>query len=276
MQVPENRRRAPTYWGVQADGSGSILYSINSTRNSFEDSASPHWFATTHWSVVLAAGSDSSPAALEALERLCRTYWYPLYAYTRRRGFSPHDAEDLVQGFFAKLIEKEMLAGLQREGGRFRSFLLACFNHFLSDQRDSVRRLKRGGNREILSLDADQAEGRYSLEPADLVDPQKIYERRWALTVLETVLARLKAELDGEGKRRLFDELQALVVGEPGAGRQAEAAARLGLSKGAVAVTVHRLRQRYRRLLREEIAHTVQRIEEVDDEMQHLLRVLSG
>lgn len=225
---------------------------------------------------MLAAGSDSSPAALEALGRLCRTYWYPLYAYTRRRGSSPHDAEDLVQGFFARLIEKEMLAGLQREGGRFRAFLLACFNHFLSDQRDCARRLKRGGDREIVSLDAEQAEGRYSLEPADLVDPEKIFERRWALTVLDTVLARLKAELEAEGKGQLFEHLQALVVGEPGATRQAEVGARLGLSEGAVAVTVHRLRQRYRRLLREEIAHTVQRIEEVDDEMQHLLKTLSG
>ncbi len=226
--------------------------------------------------MVLAAGTDSSPAAREALEELCRTYWFPLYAYTRRRGFSPHDAEDLVQGFLARLIEKEMLAALQREGGRFRAFLLACFNHFLSDQRDSARRLKRGGGREILSLNTEQAEGRYSLEPADVVNPEKVFERRWALTVLETVLARLKAQLETEGKGPLFAHLQALVLGEASAVRHAEIAARLGLSKSAVAVTVHRLRQRYRRLLREEIAQTVQRPEEVDDEMRYLLAVLSG
>jgi RNA polymerase sigma-70 factor (ECF subfamily) len=227
--------------------------------------------------VVLAASDDdSSPAACEALERLCRTYWYPVYAYARRRGVSPHDAEDLVQGFFARLVHKQMLRNIQREGGRFRAFLLSCFNHFLSDQRDLARRLKRGGGHEIVSLDAAAAEGRYSLEPTDLVDPAKIFERRWALTVLETVLARLKAELEAEGKGRLFEHLQALIVGEPGAARQAESASRLGLSEGAVAVTVHRLRQRYRRLLREEVAQTVQRVEEVDDEMGHLLGVLRG
>jgi len=226
--------------------------------------------------VVLAAGSDSSTTGREALERLCRTYWYPLYAYTRRRGFGPHDAEDLVQGFFARLIEKEMLHRVRREGGRFRAFLLTCFNHFLSDQQDSGRRLKRGGGREFISLDAELAEGQYSLEPADPLDPGKIFERRWAMTVLETVLARLKAELEAEGKGRMFDHLQALVVGEPGAARQAEAAAHLEMSADAVAVTVHRLRRRYRHLLREEVAQTVPQIEEVDDEMGHLLAVLRG
>jgi len=174
------------------------------------------WFATTHWSLVLAAGADSSPVASEALERLCRSYWYPLYAYARRRGFGSHDAEDLVQGFFARLLEKEMLRKVQREGGRFRAFLLACFNHFLSDQRDMSRRIKRGGNREIVPLDAAEAEGRYSHEPADPANPAKIFERRWALTVLDKVLARLKAELETEGKGRLFEHLQALIVGEPG------------------------------------------------------------
>jgi RNA polymerase sigma-70 factor (ECF subfamily) len=226
--------------------------------------------------VVLTAGGDSSPAAREALERLCSTYWYPLYAYTRRRGFSSHDAEDLVQEFFARFIEKDVLAGVQREGGRFRSFLLTCLSRFLNDERDRARRLKRGGDREIVSLDAEAAERRYLLEPADLNDPEKIYNRRWALTVLERVLARLKNELEAAGKGQLFEHLQALVVGERGAARQAGVAARLGLNGGAVAVIVHRLRQRYRRLLREEIAQTVPRVEEVDDEMSYLLAVLRG
>ena len=225
---------------------------------------------------MLAAGADSASAAREALEKLCRTYWYPLYVYTRRRGFGPQDAEDLVQGFFARLVEKEMLRKIEREGGRFRAFLLACFNHFVSDQRDLGRRLKRGGDREIVSLDAAEAEGRYSREPADRADPARIFERRWALTVLDTVLARLKEQLETEGKGRLFEHLQALVVGEPGAARHAEIAARLGLSESAVSVTVHRLRQRYRQLLREEVAQTVQRIEEIDDEIGHLLIVLRG
>ena len=237
---------------------------------------STRWFATTHWSVVLAAGGDSSPAARAALDRLCGTYWYPLYAYTRRRGYSSHDAEDLVQEFFARFIEKDALGGVEREGGRFRSFLLTCLNRFLSDERARARRLKRGGDKEIVSLDAEAAERRYLLEPADLADPAKLFERRWALTLLETVLARLKAELETQGKGQLFGHLQALVVGERGAARRAQAAARLGLSEGAVAVIVHRLRLRYRRLLREEIAQTVPRVEEVDDEMGYLLAVLRG
>jgi RNA polymerase sigma factor (sigma-70 family) len=232
------------------------------------------WFATTHWTVILGASEGPSARARQALEQLCQTYWYPLYAYARRRGHSPHDAEDLVQGFFARLIEREILKGLNRGTGRFRSFLLTCFNRFVGDEQDRAGRLKRGGGQEIVSLDGELAEERYRLEPMDRCDPEKIFERRWALTVLETVLARLKAELETAGKGQLFEHLQALVVGEPGAARQAEVATRLGLSEGAVAVAVHRLRQRYRRLLREEIAQTVQRVEEVDDEMRHLLAVL--
>lgn len=234
------------------------------------------WFATTRWTVVLGAGADSSPDARRALEELCRSYWYPLYAYARRRGQGPEDAEDLVQGFFTRLIEQQLLKGLQREGGRFRSFLLTCFNHYMSDARDHAGRVKRGGGQEMLSLDAELAEGRYQLEPADVVDPVKVFERRWALTVLETVLARLRVELESEGKGGLFQHLQALVVGETGAARQKDVAARLGLSEGALAVTVHRLRQRYRGLLREEIAQTVSRPEEVEDEIRHLQALLRG
>ena len=226
--------------------------------------------------MVLGAGTDSSPEARRALEELCRCYWYPLYAYARRRGQGPEDAEDLVQGFFARLIEQHLLKGLQREGGRFRSFLLTCFIRFMNDARDHARRIKRGGGQEVFSLDAQLAEGRYQLEPADVLDPEKIFERRWALTVLETVLARLRAELESEGKGPLFQHLQALVVGETGAARQKEVAARLGLSEGTLAVTVHRLRQRYRGLLREEIAQTVSRPEEVEGEIRHLQALLRG
>jgi RNA polymerase sigma-70 factor (ECF subfamily) len=210
------------------------------------------------------------------LEQLCRSYWYPLYAYARRCGQGAEDAEDLVQGFFSRLIQRELLKGVQREGGRFRSFLLTCFNRFMNDARDHAGRIKRGGGQEVLSLDAEFAEGRYQLEPADVVDPEKIFERRWALTVLETVLARLRGELESEGKGPLFQHFQALVVGETGAARQKEVAAQLGLSEGALAVTVYRLRQRYRGLLREEIAHTVMRPEEVEDEIRHLQALLRG
>src|SRR5262245_33472371 len=166
------------------------------------------WFATTHWSVVLAAGRGDTAQAAEALQKLCRAYWYPLYAYARRRGHGAHDAEDLVQGFFARLIEKEILRGLERDAGRFRSFLLKCFDRFAGDEKDRAQRLKRGGGQEVLSLDAAMAEERYRLEPADLLDPKKIFERRWALTVLEQVLARLRAQLEADGKAQLFEHLQ--------------------------------------------------------------------
>jgi len=225
---------------------------------------------------VLAAGHDSSPEAQDALEQLCRVYWYPLYAYARRRGHSAHDAADLVQGFFGRVIAKQVLRGLEPGVGRFRSFLLTCFNRFISDERDRAERLKRGGGQEIISFDAYSAEERYGLEPVDLRDPEKIFERRWALTVLDQVLERLKAELEVENKSRLFEHLQALVMGEAGDARQTTIAARLGLSEGALAVAVHRLRQRYRRLLRQEIAHTVTGADEVEEELRHLLAVLRG
>lgn len=231
-------------------------------------------FTTTHWSVVLAAGHESSPDARAALEQLSRTYWYPLYAYARRRGQNADDAADLVQSFFARVIEKQVLRGLDRESGRFRSFLLTCFNRFLSDARDHALRLKRGGGQEVISLDAAMAEERYHLEPADLLDPVKIFERRWALTVLDRVLERLKADLEAQKKSELFEHLQALVVGERGQTKQAELATRLGMTEGAVSVAVHRLRQRYRRLLRAEIAQTVACDRDVEEEIQHLLAIL--
>jgi RNA polymerase sigma-70 factor (ECF subfamily) len=214
-------------------------------------SAGRSQFHTTHWSVVLAAGQKASAQAANALETLCRTYWYPLYAYTRRRGYAPHDAEDLTQGFFARLLETNLLAQIEKDKGKFRSFLLTCFKHFLSDEQDRARRLKRGGGHDTISWDAEEAEHRYCQEPAHLLDPEKIYERRWALTVLEQALTRLKAELQDAGKSQLFDHLQAFVVGEKGAGRQAEIAAQLGLSAGNLGVTVHRLRRRYRQFLLE-------------------------
>jgi RNA polymerase sigma-70 factor (ECF subfamily) len=233
-------------------------------------------FTTTHWTVVLKAGAGDHPQATEALDQLCRTYWYPLYAYARRRGFSAHDAEDLVQGYFTKLLEKSILGGIERAGGRFRSFLLTSFNHFISDQRDHALRLKRGGGNEFVSLDAGHAEERYQLEPVDLLDPEKIFERRWALTVLERVLDQLRAELHSEGRGALFERLQSLVVGERGNSKQSNIAAELGLTEGAIAVMIHRLRRRYRKLLQEEIARTVGDPAEVEAELRHLMTVLRG
>jgi RNA polymerase sigma-70 factor (ECF subfamily) len=236
----------------------------------------PAQFTTTHWSVVLGASQADGTQAADALEKLCRTYWYPLYAYARRRGYSAHDAEDLVQGFLGRLIEKRVLGTVERAGGRFRSFLLTAFNHFATDAHDRATRQKRGGGQEFISLDAQEAEERYHLEPADVRDPEKIFERRWALTVLEHVLQRLKAELDSNGQGRLFDRLQSLVVGERSAVPHAQIGSELGMSEGAVAVAVHRLRRRYRRLFQEEIAHTVAEPTEIETEVRHLISVLSG
>jgi RNA polymerase sigma-70 factor (ECF subfamily) len=185
-----------------------------------------------------------------------------------------HDAQDLTQGFFACLLEKERLATVTPEKGKFRSFLLASFNHFLADAHDRSQRLKRGGDREIISIDAQQAEDKYKLEPADQRTPENLFERQWAVALLDRVLERVRLELDAAGKARLFQELQTCLVGERDGPKQSEMAARLGMSESALAVTVHRLRQRYRQLLREELARTVGSREEIDEEMRHLFAVL--
>jgi RNA polymerase sigma factor (sigma-70 family) len=231
-------------------------------------------FATTHWSVVLAAANEETPGATAALERLCRTYWYPLYAYVRREGHSPADAQDLTQEFFARLLARNSLSQVAPEKGKFRSFLLAVLRHFLSDQRDRVRAAKRGGGMEILSLDAQEAEDRYRLEPVERLDAEKIYERRWAMTLLEQAVNRLREELAAAGKAELFERLQSFVAGD----REVtciEVATELGLSESAVKSAVHRLRQRYRELVREEIAHTVADPAEIDAEICYLIQVMS-
>ena len=231
-------------------------------------------FATTHWSVVLAAADEETPEAAAALERLCRTYWYPLYAYVRREGHSPEDAQDLTQEFFATLLRRDSLAHVAPEKGRFRSFLLAAMRHFLSDQRDRARTVKRGGRVEILSLDAQEAEDRYRLEPVDRLDAEKIYERRWAMTLIEQALARLREESAAAGKAELFERLRRFVVGESEA-TWGEAASELGLTEGAMKAAVHRLRERYRVLLRDEIAHTVADPAEIEEEVRYLIRVIT-
>lgn len=232
----------------------------------------PEWFATTHWSVVIAAGRGDDSRAQAALDRLCRTYWYPLYAFVRRSGQSSHDAEDLVQAFFARCLEKNYLADADRDRGRFRTFLLVALKRFLANEWDRARARKRGGAHAPISLDALAAEQRYALEPADVESADRLYERRWALTLLEKVLQRLEAE--NAGKLAQFGALKEALT-TPGATRYAELAARLGLSEGAVKVAVHRLRQRYRALLEEEIANTVARPDEIEAERRFLLAVLS-
>ena len=233
-------------------------------------------FTTTHWSLVLAAGDTTSPQAGFALAELCRTYWYPLYAFVRRKGYNSHDAQDLIQAFFARLLEKNYVAQADRERGRFRNYLLAAFTHFLNDEWDKARRLKRGGDREILSFDAASADERYRLEPVDYLDAAKLYERRWVTTLFDKVLARLEQEFRDSGKGKLFDALKGSLLADDSGTSYAEAGTGLGMKKDAVKQAVHRMRRRYRELFREEIAQTVAGPGEVEDEVQHLFAVLSG
>lgn len=233
-------------------------------------------FTTTHWSVVLAAREPGAPQAAAALAELCRTYWYPLYAFVRRKGHSPEDAEDLTQSFFARLLEKNYVAQADRERGRFRTFLLAALNHFLADEWDKARRLKRGGGREMISFDAVSAEERYRLEPIEQLDAAKLYERRWITTLFEKVLARLEQEFQDSGKGKVFAQLKGALLVEQASPSYAELGTKLGLKTDAVKQTVHRMRLRYRELFREEIAQTVAGPGEVEDELKHILAVLSG
>ncbi len=231
-------------------------------------------FTTTHWSVVLAAKQGDSPQAVAALEQLCRTYWYPLYASVRRRGYSPEDAQDLTQEFFARLLSTHALGTVHPNKGRFRSFLLASLNHFLANERDKARTLKRGGGQTVISLDA--AETRYRAEPSEGMSPERIFERQWALALLAQVAARLREDYHTAGKGPLFDALQIYLSGEKGVPPYRETADQLGLSLDALKKAVERLRRRYGELLREEIAHTVSKPAEVDEEIRYLRIVLGA
>lgn len=210
-----------------------------------------------------------------ALAELCGTYWYPLYAFVRRKGHSPPDAQDLTQAFFARLLDKNYAAQADRERGRFRTYLLAALTHFLADEWDKTRRLKRGGGREIISFDAVSAEERYRLEPVDQLDAAKLYERRWVTTLFDQVLARLEEELRDSGKGELFEGLKSSLLAEETGLSYAELGARLGMKEDAVKQAVHRMRRRYRELFREEIAQTVAGPGEVEDELKYLFAVLS-
>jgi RNA polymerase sigma factor (sigma-70 family) len=242
-------------------------------------------FVTTHWSVVQAAGRGSDTGrARDALARLCQTYWHPLYAYARRLGHSPHDAQDLTQEFFARLLARNFLAGADESRGRFRSFLLASFKHFLANEWDKARAQKRGGGQIPIPIDVASAETSYrpdgfqinTVEPADPATADKAFERRWALTLLDQVLRRLRGEYEGSGRRELFEQLKPTLTEASRTVRYAEMASRLGTTEGAVKVAVHRLRQQYRDLLRAEIAETVSGPEEVDDELRNLFQALAG
>jgi RNA polymerase sigma factor (sigma-70 family) len=238
--------------------------------------ATPARFATTHWSVVLAAGGSTSPQASAALEQLCRTYWYPLYAFLRRRGYTEPDAQDLTQAFFARLLERRDLRRVGREGGRFRSYLLTSLTRFLRDEWDKARAAKRGGGREVFSLDAQEADGRYRLEPPDGSSADKLYARRWALTTLEGALDRLRDECAADGKTRQWELLHPLLAEDVPAGTYDNLAAELSVAPGNVSVMLCRLRKRYRELVRAEVARTVSSPVEVDEEMRALLAALRG
>jgi RNA polymerase sigma factor (sigma-70 family) len=234
------------------------------------------WFATTHWSVLLAARDVDSPAGSEALEKLCGAYWQPLYSYIRRLGHSPADAEDLTQAFLANLLAHGSFKRLSPRKGRFRTFLLASLKHFLADVWDKQRAQKRGGQVKVISLDAREAEDRYALEPEDTNDPGKIFERRWALTLLERTLGRLERETQEAGKGELWSRFKVYLLGEAEAPCYRELSEQLGLSVSAVKMSVARLRRRFGELLRVEIAQTVSNEGEVEEEMRYLLRVVKG
>src|SRR5881397_132297 len=232
-------------------------------------------FTTTHWSVVLEAQGES-PAAQEALEKLCRTYWRPIFAFLRRQGHSPEEAEDITQGFFAQLLERGKFSAIRKEKGRLRSFLLGALKYFVADEQRRAMAIKRGKGQRIMPLEELRADERIDIEPSDPMTAEMIYERRWALTVLERVLSRLKDEYCAAGNAALFDSLKALLPDEPGAPSQAEIAAQLGMTENAVRQAFYRFRQRYQSLLREEIANTVATPGDIEDELRHLIAVVEA
>ena len=233
-------------------------------------------FSTTRWTLIVKAGSEDDDVAQQALASLCESYWYPLYAFVRRKGHSPEDAEDVIQGYFAGFLEKGLVKKFRPEIGRFRTFILATLKHYLLHERDKKRALKRGGNVYTLSLDADDAENRYSLEPVDKnLTPDKVFERRWALNVLDRALGKLEQASIKSGKGEQFAELSPYLVSGADDVPYSEVAEKLEMSDGAVRVAVHRLRKRFGQYLRDEVAVTGADEADVQDELHHLIQVLS-
>ena len=232
--------------------------------------ASNAWFVTTHWSVVLSARDHDSPQSAAALETLCRTYWYPLYAFLRRQGRPPHDAQDLTQGFFARLLQKDYLHAAAREKGKFRTFLLVALKRFLANEWDREHTLKRGGFAPVVPIDQEFAESRFAADPSPNVQPDVLFDRQWAITLLERTMSQLQEEYVASGRAKLFEYLQNCLARDESALPYAQVAARLNLTEPAVKMAVHRLRARYRDILRDEIAHTVSSPAEADEELRHL------
>ena len=278
--------RATAFAGIRPHGrlalsSGAALgYGVSATQEGYSSASTGQVirqpaFVTTHWSAVIRAGRNDTTHARDALSRLCQTYWYPLYVYVRKRGHSPEDAKDLTQEFFSRLLARNWFGCADPQKGRFRSFLLSAMNHFLADEWDKARAQKRGGGVPAVPLQIDAAETRYCHEPADNVTPEQTYERRWAVELLAGVLNRLKDEYERDSKGALFAALNPCLVGERTAQPYARLAKSLSVTEGTVKAAVHRMRQRYRQLLREEIANTVASDDEVDEEMRHLSTVLA-
>jgi RNA polymerase sigma-70 factor (ECF subfamily) len=233
-------------------------------------------FATTHWTVVLAAGKRATPQFDAALEELCRTYWFPLYAYIRRRGYTKEDAEDLTQVFFARFLAKNYLAGLSAERGRFRAFLLASLKNFLANEWHKSQRQKHGGGETPLSLDWQTADTKFQVAATNEPSPDKAFDREWALALLAKVIERLQKDCEADGKAKLFEQLKIFLTAGNEGTAQSEVAKALGMEEGAVRVAIHRLRKRYRQLLRDEIAQTLADAADVDEEMRALFGAFSG
>ena len=234
-------------------------------------------FQTTHWSRILLAQDPTNPQAKEALSALCETYWYPLYACIRRKGYGAHESEDLTQGFFCRFLQKNYLELVKREKGKFRCYLLGAVNHFLANERDRAQAEKRGGGAMPLQVSFHDAEERYRLEPAHEMAAEKLFDRRWVLTLLDQALTRIEAEYTRAGKAKFFQSLNAILLGGDSTyGEYTKLAAELEMTQGAVKTAAHRMRRRFRELLREEIAQTVAHPEEIDEEVRHLFEVLGS
>jgi RNA polymerase sigma factor (sigma-70 family) len=233
-------------------------------------------FASTHWSVILSATDRKNPArAMQSLEKLCCVYWQPLYFYARRQGERPFDAQDLTQEFFARLLENNLLDKVDGSKGRFRSFLLAAFKHFLSNERDKARAQKRGGGQATIPIDAQTAETGYGYQPVEKMTAEKIFERQWAMTLLAETTARLRQEYEHTGKIELFEQLKTTLTEPRGTIAYSDLGRLLHMTEGAVKIAVHRLRLRYRAILRAEVAETLADPADLEDEVRHVFRVLS-
>jgi RNA polymerase sigma-70 factor (ECF subfamily) len=257
--------------------SNEMLAPVNHSQSSASDvKAADSDFATTQWSLVLAAGGEVSPERAEALRQLCSRYWLPVYSYVRRRGHNEHEAQDLTQEFFARLLEREMLSLADPARGRFRSFLLTCLKRFLINQREWAGAQKRGGGCPVLSLDFDISSSRLRFDPVETTTPERLYERQWALTLLDHVLDSLEREMAAAGKSEHFSVLKQLLAGKPAKGCYETAGRSLGMTGSAARVAAHRLRKRYRELVREEIARTVSDPDEIEDEIRSLFTALGS